>query len=65
MRGVAGLAVAMAGVSFWAGQAQAAGFALREYGFDATATAFAGASAQADDPGFLATNPAASSGVAD
>ncbi len=65
MRGVAGLAVAMAGVSFWAGQAQAAGFALREYGFDATATAFAGASAQADAPGFLATNPAASSGVAD
>jgi long-chain fatty acid transport protein len=45
--------------------AHAAGFALREYGFDATATAFAGASAQNDAPGFLATNPAASSGVDD
>jgi long-chain fatty acid transport protein len=46
-----------------AAEGHAAGFALREYGFDATATAFAGASAQADAPGFLATNPAASSGV--
>jgi long-chain fatty acid transport protein len=64
MRGGAGLAFfVVAGVPIWAGEAQAAGFALREYGFDATATAFAGASAQADAPGFLATNPAASSGV--
>ncbi len=48
-----------------AADGHAAGFALREYGFDATASAFAGASAQADAPGFLGTNPAASSGVAD
>lgn len=48
-----------------AANAEAAGFALREYGFDATSSAFAGASAQADAPGFLATNPAASSGVLD
>lgn len=66
MRGSVGLAALMTAVfsvPIWGGQAQAAGFALREYGFDATATAFAGASAQADAPGFLATNPAASSGV--
>jgi len=52
-------------VPIWAGQVQAAGFGLREYGVDATASAFAGASAQADAPGFLATNPASSSGVDD
>lgn len=58
-----GAVVLFAAVPFWASGAQAAGFALREYGFDATATAFAGASAQNDAPGFLATNPASSSGV--
>lgn len=68
MRGVKVIAVlvaAVVGVPVWDNGAQAAGFALREYGFDATATAFAGASAQDDAPGFLATNPAASSGVDD
>lgn len=50
-------------VPLWSTAAQAAGFALREYGFDATSSAFAGASAQSDAPGFLATNSAASSGV--
>jgi long-chain fatty acid transport protein len=56
-------ALAGAGASLWSGEASAAGFALREYGFDATSSAFAGASAQDDAPGFLATNPAASAGV--
>ena len=68
MRGAALTAAVLAsvvGVPNWASDAQAAGFALREYGFDATSSAFAGASAQADAPGFLATNPAASSGVDD
>lgn len=59
--------LAIAGVAalvpLWGSNALAAGFALREYGFDATATAFAGASAQSDAPGFLATNSASSSGV--
>jgi long-chain fatty acid transport protein len=59
-------AVAIASLAFCTAlDARAAGFALREYGFDATASAFAGASAQSDAPGFLATNPAASSGVSD
>ncbi|MEQ1867454.1 MAG: outer membrane protein transport protein, partial [Micropepsaceae bacterium] len=57
------LAVCLMGSVAVAGESHAAGFALREYGFDATATAFAGASAQADAPGFLGTNPASSSGV--
>ncbi len=57
-------AVSVCAVSISA-PARAAGFALREYGFDATSSAFAGASAQDDAPGFLATNPAASSGVDD
>ncbi|MEQ1755212.1 MAG: outer membrane protein transport protein [Micropepsaceae bacterium] len=43
---------------------QAAGFALREYGFSAAANSFAGSSAQSDQPSFLAYNPAVSSGVA-
>jgi long-chain fatty acid transport protein len=50
-------------VPFWITHADAAGFALREYGFAASSTSFAGASAQADSPGFLAYNPASSSGV--
>lgn len=50
---------------FWVSAANAAGFALREYGFDASATAFAGASAQSDSPSFLAYNPATSAGVDD
>jgi long-chain fatty acid transport protein len=59
------LCASCAGVPIWAGQALGAGFALREYGLDATASAFAGASAQSDAPGFLATNPASSAGVED
>src|SRR5262245_13963755 len=54
-----------AAVPIWVGAVHAAGFGLREYGLDATATAFAGASAQDDAPGFLATNPASSAGVDD
>lgn len=44
-------------------QSHAAGFALREYGFEAASTSFAGASAQDTSPSFLAYNPATSSAV--
>jgi len=62
----AAAAVSMLAVSYSVTMpVHAAGFALREYGFDASSSAFAGASAQDDAPGFLATNPAASAGVTD
>lgn len=67
-RGSAVLALSIAAIAaapFWVAGAQAAGFALREYGFDASATAFAGSSAQTDSPAFLAYNPATSAGVGD
>ncbi|MDZ4740740.1 MAG: outer membrane protein transport protein [Alphaproteobacteria bacterium] len=50
-------------VPFWVSEARAAGFALREYGFEAASTSFAGASAQTGSAAFLAYNPASSSGV--
>ena len=43
----------------------AAGYALREFSLSGMGSAFAGASAQTDDPGFLSFNSAASTGVAD
>lgn len=43
----------------------AAGYALKEYSLTGMGTAFAGTSAQDDDPGFLSFNPASSSGVSD
>src|SRR6185437_10872818 len=43
----------------------AAGYGLHEFGAQATGMSFAGSSADASDPSFLAYNPAASSGVAD
>ena len=45
--------------------ASAAGYALREYSLSGMGSAFAGASAQSDEPGFLSYNPAASAGVSD
>ena len=45
--------------------ASAAGYALKEYSLSSMGAAFAGSSAQSDDPGFLSYNPATSSGVAD
>ena len=55
--------LALLTVSIWVSDAGAAGFALREYSFEAASTAFAGASAQSGSPSFLAYNPATSSGV--
>lgn len=55
--------VAALSVPVWVNNAFAAGFALREYGFDAASSSFAGASAQTDSSAFLAYNPATSSGV--
>lgn len=52
-------------VPLWNIDAEASGFALREYGFAAASNAFAGASAQSDQASFLAYNAATSSGVAD
>jgi long-chain fatty acid transport protein len=57
--------LAFLSVPFWVNDAAAAGFALREYSFEAASTAFAGASAQSGSPSFLAYNPATGSGVSD
>lgn len=43
----------------------AAGYALKEYSLSGMGSAFAGSSAQADEPGFLTYNPATSSSVGD
>lgn len=48
-----------------ASPASAAGYALREYSLSGMGSAFAGASAQSDVPGFLSYNPATSAGVTD
>ena len=45
--------------------ASAAGYGVREFSADAMGRAYAGSSADASDPGFLAYNPAAASGVSD
>lgn len=45
--------------------AVAAGYALKEYSLSGMGSAFAGSSAQDDEPGFLTYNPATSSGVSD
>lgn len=57
------LAVALVATVFLPSGAVAAGYALKEYSLSGMGAAFAGTSAQSDEPGFLAYNPAASSGV--
>lgn len=57
------LIFSLAVVPLWSNEAAASGFALREFSLDATASAFAGASAGTQTPGYQAYNPAAAAGV--
>jgi long-chain fatty acid transport protein len=60
-----GLAAALVASVCLPSSAVAAGYALKEYSLSGMGSAFAGASAQSDEPGFLTYNPATSSGVTD
>ena len=58
-----GLGAALVAIVCLPSSAVAAGYALKEYSLSGMGAAFAGASAQSDDPGFLTYNPATSAGV--
>ncbi len=60
-----GVAAALVASVCLPSSAVAAGYALKEYSLTAMGSAFAGASAQSDGPGFLSYNPATSAGVTD
>ncbi len=62
---VRGVGAALVASILLPSSAVAAGYALKEYSLSGMGAAFAGTSAQADEPGFLTYNPATSAGVSD